>query len=253
MLDLKIIKKYIIDSQIYVSLMGSFLASFFMLEQNTFRFPSFFLIFFTYFGGYIYTKYQYSKRMMQILFLCAIAGIICAVLIIQNHNIERLYKWMVICLLGLLYNSYFLKINVRKIPLFKIFYVGFIWGLMDAWLSLQEFHWSIFGVSFLFITALVLPFDIRDMKNETVLIFPNMIGVRNTKILAAILLIASGFIAYFYLQPIFALAFILSILCTLPFVFYSKNSLPDAYFSFGVESCSAFPLLFYVLLRIISY
>ena len=246
---LKILKKYIIDSQIYVSLMGTLLATFFMLEQNTFRFPTFFLIFFTYFGGYIYTKFQQSKKMKQILGICAIAGTICAVLIIQNHNIERLYKWLVICMLGLLYNSFFLTINVRKIPFFKIFYVGFIWGLMCGWLSFQSFNWTIFFITFLFITALVLPFDIRDMKKETVMIFPNWIGVWNTKNLAIVMVGIASILAFFTLQSPFSMAFLLSAIPTVLFILFSENSRPDAYFSFGVESCSAFPFLFFLLLK----
>jgi hypothetical protein len=73
---LKILKKSVIDSQVYVSLTGTLFAVFFMEEQNTFRFPSVALIFITYFGGYLYTKYQYTQHFFKILVLNAIAGII---------------------------------------------------------------------------------------------------------------------------------------------------------------------------------
>ena len=246
---LKLLKKYVIDSQIYVSLMGTFLATFFMLEQNTFRFPTFFLIFLTYFGGYTYTKFQNSKKMKLSLVICAVAGIFCSLLIIQNHNIERLYKWLIICLLGLLYNSFFLNFNIRKIPLLKIFYVGFIWGLMNAWLSFPYFSWGIFFISFIYITALVLPFDIRDMKRENVMIFPNLIGIKKTKILAAAMIISSVIISNTILQPDFSLAFLLASIPTLILIYFSENSRPDWYFSFLVESCSALPFLFLILLK----
>lgn len=249
---IKLLKKYIIDSEIYVSLMGALLAAFFMLEQNTFRFPTFFLLFFTYLGGYLYTKYQYSKKWGHILVICMVSGVVCAVLIINNHHIERLYKWMVICILGLLYNSFFLKINIRKIPLFKIFYVGLIWGLINAWLSMPQFNWPIFLISFLYITALVLPFDIRDMKNDRVLTFPQIIGVGNTKILSATLVVSSMVLAYLFLQSHYGTAFILAGFFTLPFIYFSENSRPDAYFSFGVESCSGFPLMFYFIIHFIQ-
>lgn len=104
---LKILKKYIIDSQFYVSLMGTLFAVFFMKEQNTFRFPTVLLIFITYFSGYLYTKYQYTRHFYKILVLNVIAGIICAFLIIHNHNEIRLLKWFIIVVLGLLYNSFF--------------------------------------------------------------------------------------------------------------------------------------------------
>jgi 4-hydroxybenzoate polyprenyltransferase len=59
-----------------------------------------------------------------------------------------------------------------------------VWALVNCWLTLPEFSIPIFLISFFFITALVLPFDIRDMKSDTVKTFPMMIGVQNTKYIA---------------------------------------------------------------------
>ena len=145
---LKILKKSVINSQLYVSLMGTLFAVFFMEEQNTFRYPTFFLIFITYFSGYLYTKYQKTRHFLKILVLNAAAGIFCAFLIIHNHNEIRLIKWFIIVVLGLLYNSFFLDVYIRKIPLLKVFYVGLIWALVNCWLTLPEFSFSIFFISF---------------------------------------------------------------------------------------------------------
>lgn len=117
---LKVLKKSVIDSQLYVSLMGTVFAVFFMMEQNTFRFPSVLLIFITYFSGYLYTKYQKTKYFYKILLLNFVTGIISAALIIFNHNEIRLVKWFVIVVLGLLYNSFFLETYIRKIPLLNL-------------------------------------------------------------------------------------------------------------------------------------
>ena len=106
---IKLLKKYVIDSEIYVSLMGTFLAIFFMLEQNVFRFPTVILIFITYFSGYLYTKYQNHQLFRTILIFNIICGVISLILIILNHNEIRILKWFVIVILGLLYNSYFLE------------------------------------------------------------------------------------------------------------------------------------------------
>ncbi|MBS1571517.1 MAG: hypothetical protein JST62_03850 [Bacteroidetes bacterium] len=249
MIALKLLKKYIIDSQIFVSLMGTLLATFFMLEQNTFRFPTFFLIFLTYFSGYIYTKYQYSKKLPFILAICFVIGVICSLLIIKNHNIDRLYKWVIICFLGLLYNSFFLKLYIRNIPLLKIFYVGLVWGLMNAWLSFPIFNFPIFIISFIFITALVLPFDIRDMNKDKVLTFPQIIGVKKTKILASFLVVLSVVLAYFYLSPSYFIAFLFASLPTITLIYFSENYRPDYYFSLIVESCSGLPFLFLMIMK----
>lgn len=246
---LKVLKKSVIDSQLYVSLMGTLFAVFFMLEQNTFRFPSTLLIFITYFSGYLYTKYQNTKYFYKILLLNIVTGIISAALIIFNHNEIRLVKWFVIVVLGLLYNSFFLETYIRKIPLLKVFYVGLVWALVNSWLTLPEFNFPIFFISFFFVTALVLPFDIRDMKSDTVQTFPKLIGVQNTKYIAYIFIFIACILAVFHLKIQFAVSFFLTSIFTYILVYFSKNSNKDSYYSFWVESCSGLPFLFLILLE----
>ncbi|WP_079242251.1 hypothetical protein [Chryseobacterium indologenes] len=246
---LKILKKTVIDSQIYVSLMGTLFAVFFMKEQNTFRFPTFAFIFITYFSGYLYTKYQYTRYFFKIVIINAIAGIICAFLIIHNHNEIRLLKWFIIVVLGLLYNSFFLDVYIRKIPLLKVFYVGLVWALVNCWLTLPEFSIPIFLISFFFITALVLPFDIRDMNSDTVKTFPMLIGVKNTKYIAYALVFISNIIGIFYLELSYAISFFMASIVTYILIYFSDNKRDDAYFSFGVETCSALPFLFLVIME----
>lgn len=246
---LKILKKSVIDSQLYVSIMGTLFAVFFMEEQNTFRLPSVILIFITYFSGYLYTKYQRTRHFSKILLFNVVAGVISAFLIIHNHNEIRLLKWFIIVVLGLLYNSFFLDVYIRKIPLLKVFYVGLVWALVNCWLTLPEFNFSIFFISFFFITALVLPFDIRDMKKDTVQTFPQMIGVQNTKFIAYLLVFISIILAIYYLELIYSLAFFFSGIITFAFIYFSENENDDIYFSFGVESCSALPFLFLLIMK----
>ena len=245
---LNLAKKYLIDSQVYVSLMGTFLAGFFMLEQKIFRWPTLLLIFITYFSGYLYTKYQYDKKkFLKILVFNCICGIISVILILKNHNEYRLLKWAIIVILGLLYNSFFLEKFIRKIPLLKIFYVGLTWALINSWLILPEFNWPIFLISWLFISALVLPFDIRDMKSDDVVTFPILIGVQKTKFLAYLLIFISGLLSVFYLNLEFGIYFFLTIIITFILIYFSENSNQESYFSFWVESCSGLPLLWLFL------
>ena len=249
---LNLAKKYVIDSQIFVSLMGTMLAGFFMLEQNIFRWPSLLLIFITYFSGYLYTKYQNQKRVfIKILIFNSLCGILSFCLIVFNHNEIRLLKWAVIVIVGLFYNSFFLEKFIRKIPLLKIFYVGLTWALINAWLILPEFNWEIFFITWLFISALVLPFDIRDMKSDDVVTFPILIGVQKTKYLAYLLIFISGLLSIFYLDLIFALCFFLAIIFTFILIYFSENSNREAYFSFWVESCSGLPLLGFLAYKLI--
>ncbi|QOW09646.1 hypothetical protein Q73A0000_04325 [Kaistella flava (ex Peng et al. 2021)] len=250
---LNLLKKYIIDSQIYVSLMGTLFAVFFMWEQSIIKTPTIALIFITYFSGYLYTKYQNTGKLFyKVLIFNVISGLASAALIIFNHNEIRLVKWLIIVVLGLLYDSNFLKFFVRKIPLFKIFYVGLTWALINSWLILPEFNAEIFWISLFFITALVLPFDIRDMKSDTVITFPQLIGVQNTKYLAYLLIFLSLIISIFYLKIEFSFAFFLTLIFTFVLIYFSENSNKGSYFSFWVESCSALPFLFVILNRLIN-
>ncbi|HQD44926.1 MAG TPA: hypothetical protein PK041_04450 [Kaistella sp.] len=244
---IKLLKKYVIDSEIYVSLMGTFLAIFFMLEQNVFRFPTVILIFITYFSGYLYTKYQNHQLFRKVLIFNIICGIISLILIILNHNEIRILKWFFIVILGLLYNSYFLENYIRKVPLLKVFYVGFTWALINSWLILPEFHFTIFLISLFFVTALVLPFDIRDMKVDDVVTFPRLIGVENTKYLAYFLIFLSLMLSIFYLKTEFAISFALTSIFTYILIYFSENSNKDSYFSFWVESLSGLPFAFWLL------
>ena len=247
---LNVAKKYLIDSQIFVSLMGTFLAVFFMLEQNAFRLPTVALIFITYFSGYLYTKYQNQRKIfIKILIFNVLCGIICSILIFQNHNEIRLFKWLLIVVLGLLYNSFFLEKFIRKIPLLKVFYVGLVWALVNSWLAFPEFNFPIFAISFLFVTALVLPFDIRDMKNDKIVTFPRLIGVQNTKYLAYLMVFSACVLSVFYLKFNYSFAFFLTTISTFILIYFSENSRRDSYFSFWVELCSGLPFLFWIILE----
>lgn len=105
---INLLKKYIIDSQIFVSLMGTSFAVFFMFEQDLIKIPTILLIFITFFSGYLYTKYQNSEKLFyKILVFNVISGIISAVLIYYNNHEYRLIKWIIIVIIGLLYDSRF--------------------------------------------------------------------------------------------------------------------------------------------------
>ncbi|MBH1960450.1 MAG: hypothetical protein I8H68_10095 [Flavobacteriia bacterium] len=246
---LNILKKYIIDSQIYVSVMGTLLAIFFMLEQNLFRFPTVILIFITFFSGYLHTKYQRHRFFTRILIFNILCGIFSAVLILLNHNEIRLLKWGLIVVLGLLYNSALIENQIRNIPLLKVFYVGLIWALINSWLIVPEFHPEIFIISLLFVSALVLPFDIRDMKDDTVITFPQLIGVQKTKFLAYLMVFTSMMLAVVFLKTDYVVAFSVTSIITFILIYFAENTNKDSYFSFGVESCSGLPLLFLILMK----
>lgn len=241
---LKLLKKSVIDSQIYVSLMGTLLMLF--LSKNLTK-SQILVVFLTYLNGYLYTKYQHTKRLIFILIFNILSSIL-ILFLLKSSNTSEILKWLIIVILGMLYNSRFLAIWIRKIPLFKVFYVGFVWALMNAWMF-TDFNSSIFSISLLFISALVLPFDIRDFKQDDVVTFPKIIGVQNTKFLAYFLVFTSLILAIFNLEIQQALAFFITSVFTFFLIYFSENHNRDWHFSFGVESCLGLPFLFSVLLK----
>lgn len=250
MFFINLIKKYLVDSQLWVSLMGTCLSLFFMLEQKIFRFPTLLLIFITFLSGYLYTKFQSSRtKLYKILFLNIVCGIASLFLIYHNHNEIRIVKWSVIVVLGFLYNSFFLEKFVRKIPLVKIFYVGLVWGLVNGWLIIPSFDWGNFLISFIYISALVLPFDIRDMQNDTITTFPRLVGIEKTKYLFYGFLSISILIAVYFLTPLYAAAFYLSCLVSGILMYFSHPDKPYLYYALGVEMCCGLPLFFLILLK----
>lgn len=249
MIYLKVLKKILVDSQLFVSLSGTLFSVFFMLEQNTFRFQLVALIFITYFNGYLYTKYQNSNFYFKMLGICTVLGGVCLFLLIQLNSLNLALKWLFIVALGLAYNSKFLDAYIRKLPLIKVFYVGLVWALVNGWLINETFEFVHFLISLLFITALVLPFDIRDMKNDKIITFPIAFGISFTKKLGYLLLFMSVVLAQIFLDYTFFLPLLLSSFCAGILIYYSENSRQDWYFSVLVESCSILPLLFLILLK----
>jgi 4-hydroxybenzoate polyprenyltransferase len=132
--------------------------------------------------------------------------------------------------LGLLYNSQFLSTTIRKIPLLKGLYVGIVWGLVNGWLSFHYFSFSIFLMTLLFITALILPFDIRDVDTDSIVTFPQLIGIKKTKYLAYGMLISAAGLSIIYLKEQYAIAFVLTCFISMIFVFFTEKIIQTSTF-----------------------
>ena len=104
-------------------------------------------------------------------------------------------------------------------------------------------------MSFFFISALVLPFDIRDMKQDDVVTFPRSFGLKKTKFLASLLLLTASITASVFLNGNEHIAFNVAAFISLLLVWKSTPEQPDVFYSFWVEICTALPFFFLVLLK----
>ncbi len=81
------------------------------------------------------------------------------------------------------------NLNLRRIPFAKVFIISGVWTIMTISIPLVDAgfggnYWLLFAERFLFILALSIPFDIRDIevdKREGLVTFPLVFGVKKVR------------------------------------------------------------------------
>lgn len=147
-----------------------------------------------------------------------------------------------------------LKMNLRTIPMIKIFLIGLVWAFVGTWLPNGEFvnhlHlWAYFSAIFLFILAITIPFDIRDksLDHPNKKTIPQLFGTIASKIIALILLWVSYFILI-YLFPDFLWVFICSGFTASVLILYAKEEREELFYSFWVDGLLVLQPILIVLL-----
>jgi 4-hydroxybenzoate polyprenyltransferase len=196
------------------------------------------------------------------LIICLISIAICFVLIFSLKPIS-LYFLIPLFLISFLYPlKSFSKISLREVPFLKIFLIAIVWMFTTTLLVVTESNTVLsFNLipllldRFLFVLAITIPFDIRDLKYDKneIKTIPMVFGVDGAKKIAFFCLFLSfTFVVYqFYFLELNS-RFLLShaLTCTIAFflVKYSKTANKDFYFSFFVEGLSLLLLLSYFLI-----
>ncbi|WP_257658825.1 UbiA family prenyltransferase [Parapedobacter lycopersici] len=136
-----------------------------------------------------------------------VALLIAAGLSFQFHS-ESLLLLLAVGAMGLAYNVPFLqdadgrRFGLRQIPGLKLFYIGLVWAMSCVLLPVAEAHhngWPMQWLPvmqlmcwvFLFIVAITIPFDIRDIYQDRhygLKTIPVLLGVRAAHALCGILL-----------------------------------------------------------------
>lgn len=148
--------------------------------------------------------------------------------------------------------------NLRSISFIKIFIVAFCWILGSVWLPIFEDNYLInkyvYWISlqyFIWVIVLILPFDIRDKKYDTlkIITFPTKFGVIFTKILGFILVLLFLTISYFINKNSIWYSQFISGIITALFLYFSKEQQSKYYCNFWVESVPIFYLILLILLQ----
>ena len=161
--------------------------------------------------------------------------------------------------------SLFYPFGLRKAPFMKIFVISIVWTIGTTILLVLENN-LIFSedvilniiARFLFVFAITIPFDIRDIKYDTgkLITLPLVFGVKRTQHLAFLALTICSIIhinqfLFNTLDLYCLLALILLYFISIIFVANSNQKRDDLYFSFLGESLSICSYLFLGILLLI--
>jgi len=152
---------------------------------------------------------------------------------------------------------------LREIPLLKIFLIAASWSSMTVLIPLLYLGYTIdyYLIShllriFLFIVAISIPFDIRDLYFDNINTIPKYIGVFNAKIFSFFCLFIFEMSLIFDLLndlmpvPIFLSLFI-SIELTALIIYSSNEKRSEWFYSILVESLSIIMCLFVLVMSMI--
>ena len=174
------------------------------------------------------------------------------------------YTLLFIGLISIVYSLPVYKIGdlwyrFRDIPSLKIFLISFVWTVATSLLPMLvcevSIDWSRVLERFLFVFAITIPFDIRDLSfdAERLATLPQLLGQKKSKILGVSALVLAELILfydYFFrdLYSLSAMLFIyLSYECSIYMVYNSRADLPERFFTMGVEGMSILVGLFFYL------
>jgi hypothetical protein len=149
------------------------------------------------------------------------------------------------------------KHNLRSISGLKVYVIALVWTGVTVFLPLINNHYLldmdcvITGIQrFLFIIALMVPFEIRDLQYDSLKLatLPQQIGVKRTKIVGVLLLIAFFCLEFFKNNVTWYSFLTLCIvtLITMVYLVFAKKEQSAYYSSFFVEGLPILWLLIYL-------
>ena len=141
--------------------------------------------------------------------------------------------------------------NLRSVGGLKVYVIAFVWSGVTVFLPLMNEQYPISldvyleGLQrFLFVIALMLPFEIRDLQFDSIKLstIPQQIGLKKTKTLGVWLLVIFFFAEFFKKDleiEMVVESFVIS-LTILLFILFSRKEQNEYYSSFWVESIPIF-------------
>jgi len=196
-----------------------------------------------------------AKQNIAIYILMVCGGLVSTYCFFEFQLVTKVFI-VFVALLSVLY-----PFGLRKIPFIKIFIISFVWAVSTMLLLALENNIPISQTivlqllsRFLFVFAITIPFDIRDLKyddqnTQTIPLFFGTLKARFIAILSLFICLAISVFQYLEktiissnLLALILLYFVASIL-----IVKSDEKRSEMYFSFWVESLSILCYLFFVI------
>jgi len=155
--------------------------------------------------------YRKNKKWIFTLGILLLIGLVDIAWVIINNFKEGIFVYSICALLSIFY--FLPPLNLRKLPCLKQFYIAFIWTAVciiipfmfehEHYIGLNNLNkdqWLYVVSQFFFISALCIPFDIRDVskdREEGTKSVPVVVGVKNAKMFAIGLLLIYFVLSFF--------------------------------------------------------
>jgi hypothetical protein len=141
-------------------------------------------------------------------------------------------------------------LRLRDVPSIKIVLIALVWTVVTSFLPMQvsgeSINWLKIVERFLFVFAITIPFDIRDLRFDSLNLrtIPQVLGVKKARCIGLVALLFAEFILFY--EFIFFDSYQLGSLLVIYIVYEvsaylvyrSHPALPERYFTLGVEGTS---------------
>ena len=188
-------------------------------------------------------RHQWVYKQINLLFvLIVISSCLSGYLFFKIFSFYELLYFSPLIVIALFYAVKLFRKSLRDIPFLKIILIASSWAavtvLIPAYIN-QELSaystWAIFTLNFIYIFALVIPFDIRDLQvdepeKKTI---PQLIGWKASKYTGITLLIICGLLSYtFFKEAIYSIPiYFFSILLMLQV----NDKRKELFYAFGID------------------
>ena len=198
-------------------------------------------------------KFNYMKQKstpLKIIFL--LSGCASFALILSFSYTD----WLFLLHLVLLALWYLFPISIgklqirplRRFPFLKIFLIAYVWASGTYAFPLLHHSWTPeiwmgFFERLLFMFAITVPFDIKDLADDKRLLLqtiPTQIGVKNAKLLSTASLLAGGLFSYLAYTQIYAIGMLAGYLCTILLIQPVKSTSHELHFLGTIDGTMVF-------------